>query len=497
MSSATRPPWQLIGLIAGPLAALGLGLFYHPTPSQPQIGYMAAVVAWMAIWWMTEAVPLAATALLPVVLFPCLGILDAKKVTSSYIDSTIFLFLGGFLIALAMERWNLHRRIALAIIATVGSKPSSMVLGFMLAAGFLSMWISNTATAVMMLPIGMAILTKVEETFGRQRSRSLGLSIMLAIAYGSSIGGVATLVGTPPNMVLVSVYSNTFPDNPPITFGNWILFGIPFAALMLLISWLLLTKVIFRLDPTLRLDPETIRKERAGLGPMSFAEQNIAIVFAAAALLWIFRVDLNLGPVQIPGWTSLWAPLKAFNDGSIAIALALLLFLLPSQPDTSSEPILNSEVFARVPWGIILLFGGGFAMAEGFSSSGLSQHIAGYFTSQDRMHPLVMISGVSFGITFLTELTSNTATTQMLLPMLASTAVGLGMHPLFLMIPATISASMAFMLPVATPPNAIVFGSQRLSIMDMAKAGLVMNLVAFAVIVVMSYWFLPLIFKME
>jgi sodium-dependent dicarboxylate transporter 2/3/5 len=479
------------------VVALALGLFFQPDPGQPAIGYMAAVVALMAIWWMTEAIPLAATSLLPFLLFPSLGILDSGKVASSYINSTIFLFLGGFLIALAMERWNLHRRIALAIISVVGSKPSSMVLGFMLAAGFLSMWISNTATAVMMLPIGMALLTKVEDAFGVEKTHTLGICIMLGIAYGSSIGGVATLVGTPPNMVLAAVYNSTFPEKEAVTFGKWILFGLPFAMVMMLGTWLLLTKVVCRLDPTLVLNPETVRKERSELGRMSFAEKSVSTVFAAAAVLWIFRSDLNFGGVVIPGWQRLWTPLEALNDGSIAIGLALLLFLLPSRRTPRSEPLLDSDVFARVPWGIILLFGGGFALADGFTASGLSRHVAAAFTSHEALHPLLTTTLVSFGITFLTELTSNTATTQMLLPLLASTAVGLGIHPLVLMIPATLSASMAFMLPVATPPNAIVFSSQRIKIMEMAKVGVVINLFGLVVIVLLSYFLLPLIFDLR
>ncbi|MFN7138893.1 MAG: SLC13 family permease, partial [Limisphaerales bacterium] len=238
----SRTSWQMIGLVLGPVLALTIGLLFRPEAGRPEIGFMAAVVVLMAIWWITEAVPLAATALLPFLLFPSFGILDSGKVASSYINSTIFLFLGGFLIALAMERWNLHRRIALGIISAVGSKPSSMVLGFMLASGFLSMWISNTATAVMMLPIGLAILNKVEEVFGSEKTHTLGLCLMLAIAYGCSIGGVATLVGTPPNMVLAQVYNSTFPDKEPVTFGRWILFGLPFAVVMLFGTWLLLTK---------------------------------------------------------------------------------------------------------------------------------------------------------------------------------------------------------------------------------------------------------------
>jgi solute carrier family 13 (sodium-dependent dicarboxylate transporter), member 2/3/5 len=494
-SSAPRTSWQLAGLVLGPILALTVAFLFQPDPEHPEIGYMAAVVVLMAIWWITEAVPLAATSLLPFLLFPVLGILDAGRTANSYINSIIFLFLGGFLIALAMERWNLHRRIALVIISNVGSKPSSMVLGFMLASAFLSMWISNTATAVMMLPIGLALLIKVEEVFGETRSHPLALCLMLGIAYGCSIGGVATLVGTPPNMVLAAVYAETFAADP-ITFGQWLLFGLPFAAIMLTSTWFLLTKVLCRVDPALVLDRETVKRERAELGPMSSAEVTVSIVFAITALLWIFRSDLQLGLFTLPGWHRLWEPLQALDDGSIAIGMALLLFLLPAKRSASSEAILDGAVFARVPWGIILLFGGGFALASGFTSSGLSPYLAERFATHD-FPPLATIGLICFGVTFLTELTSNTATTQMLLPVLAATASGLGLHPLFLMIPATLSASMAFMMPVATPPNAIVFSSQRIRIGEMARVGLAINLLGLAVVVAVTYFLVPLVFSLD
>jgi solute carrier family 13 (sodium-dependent dicarboxylate transporter), member 2/3/5 len=492
--SAPRTSWQWAGLILGPLVALILAFFFQPDPSNPKIGYMAAVVALMAIWWITEAVPLAATSLLPFLLFPPLAILEPNRVASSYLNSIIFLFLGGFLIALAMERWNLHRRIALAIISKAGSRPSATVLGFMLAAAFLSMWISNTATAVMMLPIGLAILSKVEEVFGEERSHTFALCLMLGIAYGCSIGGVATLVGTPPNMVLAGVYGKEFPDHLPISFGNWMLVALPFAAAMLAATWFLLTRVLCRVDPGLVLDRNTVQQEREALGPMGQAEKTVAVVFVTTALLWIFRSDLRLGVVTLPGWRSIAEPLQALDDGSVAIGMALLLFILPAKAAANSPAILDGKVFSRVPWGIILLFGGGFALADGFGASGLSRYLASAFTAEESLPPLAMIGVISFGVTFLTELTSNTATTQMLLPLLAAAAVGMDMHPLYLMIPATLSASMAFMMPVATPPNAIVFSSQRIRIREMVRVGLALNFVGLILIVAASYFLVPLVF---
>ncbi len=493
----SRASWQKIGLFVGPLVALGLCIFFRPVPEQPAIGYMAGVIALMAIWWITEAIPLAATSLIPFLLFPLFGILDAGKVASSYMTPTVFLFLGGFMIALAMERWNLHRRVALAIIAAVGSKPSSIVLGFMLASGFISMWISNTATTIMMLPIGMALVIKMEEAFGKTKTHSLAVCIMLAIAYGASIGGTATLVGTPTNMVLVAVYAKTFPNLEAVTFGKWFMLCLPFSILMLFGTWFLLTRFVFKLAPDLVLDAGTIHKERQELGPMTYAEKTVAAIFVAAAFLWIFRVDMNLGSIVIPGWQRLWKPLETLGDGSVGIGLALLLFLLPSQPRYGSEPILNGSIFNKVPWDIIILFGGGFALADGFVSSGLSQYLAGVFTPDQPHHPLLTIGAISFGITALSEVASNTATTQMVLPLLASASVAMGLHPLVLMIPATLAASMGFMLPIATPPNAIAFSTQRIKIGEMVRAGLVINILGWIFITLFSYFLLPLIFKVS
>ncbi len=487
----------MIGLFLGPAVALLLLFLVVPDPERPAIGYMTAVVVLMAIWWITEAVPLAATSLLPFILFPLFGILPPNEVANAYMNPLIFLFFGGFLIALAMDRWNLHRRIALAIVDSVGSNIRSLVLGFMLASGFLSMWISNTATAVMMLPIGLALIFKLEDAFGKARSRGFSLCLMLGIAYGCSIGGIATLVGTPPNLVLARVYSSSFPDEAPISFGQWFLFGFPFSAVMLILVWFLLTRVLCRMDESVQLDTATIRQERAALGPMTYEQKAVAAVFTVTALLWIFRTDIALGFVTIPGWNNLWEPLAALNDGTVAIGMALLLFLIPARGGVRAGPLLDGGVFAKVPWGIILLFGGGFALADGFGASGLSATLAEAFTKHEGIPSLVAVVFVSGGINLLTELTSNTATTQMFLPVLASMAEGLGIHPLLLMATATVSASMAFMMPVATPPNAIVFGSQRIRIVDMVRVGMLINLLGLVLLVLFAWLVFPLVFDLS
>lgn len=474
---------------------LGIGLFAIVLtfadfqPGNPAVTRMAAVAVLMATWWITEAVPLAATALLPLVLYPLLGILSTKETAPIYVNHVIFLFVGGFLIALAMQRWNLHKRIALLIIRAVGGGPSRLVLSFMIASAFLSMWISNTATAIMMLAIGLAIIQQEEAAFGKERTKNLSVALLLGIAYGASAGGIATLVGTPPNLSLTRIFAILFPQAPPITFGQWFLMGLPLTVTMLVIVWLLLTRVFYRSPEDLRLSSDVIDSEYRALGPMRFEEIMVAIVFGLTALLWVFRADLEVGSLMIPGWSRL-IPNTAvmIDDGTVAIGMALLLFVIPAAnraPDGGQpRALLDLSVFQQLPWHIVLLFGGGFALATGFHESGLSKFIGGGFSGLEGTPPAVMVPAISTTLTFLTELTSNTATTEMVLPILGSMAVSMDTHPLLLMIPAALAASCAFMMPVATPPNAIVFGSGRIQIWQMVKVGIVLNLIGVVVIAV-------------
>jgi sodium-dependent dicarboxylate transporter 2/3/5 len=487
---------RLIGLFLGPAAFVVLLWGWGGPPDKPLLGAMAAVAALMSIWWMTEAVPLAATSLLPLALFPLLGIGDAKRTPLNYFNEIIVLYLGGFFIALAMEQWHLHKRIALALLNRIGTTPGAVLAGFLLATSLLSMWISNTATALMMLPIGIAVATKLEDTFGEDRARPLARGLMLAIAYGCSIGGIATLVGTPTNLAFLKIYRDTFPAAPAISFGEWMLYATPLAAVLGVATWFVLARIFCRCDAELKLDRSLVRTELKALGPMSAEEKMIAGLFTSVALLWIFRTDLNLGFVRVPGWQHLHPALAALDDGATAILLTLPLFLVPA-PSKPGQTLLDGRAFARVPWDVLLLFGGGFALAAGFVSTGLSQYLAEVLRGLGHMPEVVILLLVCLLITFLTELTSNVATATMFLPVLAAWAVAEGIHPLILMIPCTVSASMAFMLPVATPPNAIVFSSRRVQIAEMAKVGLVLNLIGVAVIAVFSQWLLPLIMRFD
>jgi len=489
---------QKTGLILGTLLFFIVLLFFNFDPENPILTRMAAVAILMAVWWITDAIPLFATALLPMILFPLLGIMKSNDTAPVYFNSTILLFLGGFMIALTMEKWNLHKRISLFIIRLIGGGPRKIVLGFMIASAFLSMWISNTATAIMMVPIGLAIVLKMEGNFGVAETRKFTTSLMLGIAYGCSIGGIATLVGTPPNLSFARIFQITFPNADPITFGTWFIMGLPISIILLVTAWLLLTRIFFRVPSNLTVDKSIVSKEYKELGPISFEEKSVLIIFTLTAFLWVFRKKLTLGIFTIPGWSQLLPSSPLIDDATVAIFMAMLMFLIPTKnKETKYSTIMGPDVITKLPWNIVLLFGGGFALAKGFQVTGLSVFIGNEFSGLAGMPPIIMIVIICLGITFLTELTSNTATTEMILPILASVAVAMQTNPLMLMIPATLSASCAFMMPVATPPNAVVFGSGRIRISDMARAGVFINLIGIIIITVLFYFIGTSVFSID
>ncbi len=489
-------------LWAGPLLALFIMFLPDVSPGNPAMTRMAAIALWMAVWWICEAVPLAVTALLPVVLFPILQVMPADAVSSLYFNSVIFLFIGGFLIALAMEKWNLHKRIALNIIHYVGLSPSRLILGFLIAAGFLSMWISNTATAMMMMPIAMAVILNLEEQCQEQpevtrRIRAFSVGLLLAIAYGSSIGGIATPIGTPPNLVFMRKLEIYFPAAPEISFSGWMLFTFPITLCMLTTCWFTLVRSYCgRSKACLIADPSVFHTQRQQLGPMSPEEKAVLTIFVSTALLWMSRTDLVIGEWVLPGWSSLLQSLtgnaqwvRFMDDSTIAMAMALILFILPAHRKSSSASrLLEWPDTRQLPWGIVLLFGGGFALASGVKETGLSLWLAEQITGSTQWEPFPLMVTLSTFMTFLTEFTSNTAATEMLLPIVASIAKNLAIHPLLLMIPVTISASFAFMLPIATAPNAIIFGSNRITVFQMAKTGLILNLAGIIIVPVLMYF---------
>jgi len=449
---------------------------------------MASVAALMVVWWITEALPLAATALVPLVLFPLLGITSGEEVAAVYMNSTIFLFIGGFVLALSMQRWDLHTRIALRVISWFHGSAMFMVLGFMVTSAFLSMWVSNTATATMLLPIGLAVYSRAADQLTEVDKQNLLTAMMLGIAYSCSIGGTGTLIGTPPNLAMQRIFEITFPTAPEITFAQWLLFALPLSFTMLIMTWLVISyRYTGRGFTALKFSNTEIRDMSSK--PMSYEEKAVAVVFLLTALCWMFRQDIIIGGFTVPGWSSLFNNASLINDGSIAIAAALVLFCIPSKNKQHFSRIADSEIISNLPWNIVLLFGGGFALARGFTASGLSEYVGQQFIGMQDLNPTVLVAGISSIVVFLTEVTSNTATSQILLPVVASVAKQIEINPLFLMLPVTLSASMAFMMPVATPPNAIVFASGRLRIRDMITTGFIINLIAI-VMITLQTWFI-------
>lgn len=469
----------LIGLVLGPLLFALTLLLPLPDGMSPEGLRVAAVALLMATWWLTEAIPIPATALLPILLFPLLGVLDGGTVTRAYGHHLVYLFLGGFLMAVTMEKWNLHHRIALHTIRLVGVTPTRIVLGFMLATAFLSMWISNTATTMMMVTIAIAVLHEigheVEHTPGKFR---FGTALMLGIGYAATIGGVATLIGTPPNAIFAGVVERTYGYS--VSFLDWMRFALPLSMVMLLLTWLYLTRILFRSEIAhLPGGRAFIRQQIAGLGPMTRAEKSVAIVVTTVAVLWILR-GIYMPPA-----------LAMVKDSTIAIAGALVLFLIPVNL-RRREFLLDWQTAVTIPWDIIILFGGGFALAQGFSESGLTGWLAEQLAILKGVNLVIIIGAVVLLVVFLTEITSNTATASLLLPVAGALASATGVHPYGLMVAAVVAASFAFMLPVATPPNAIVYGSRYVTIMQMAKAGIWLNLAGAVLITAFVYLLLPL-----
>ena len=456
---------------------------------------MAAIAVLMAILWITEAIPLAATALIPLVIFPLLGISSTKSVASQYMNSTVFLLIGGFMIALAMQRWGLHRRIALTVLLLLGGQPVRLMLGFVLATAGLSMWISNTATTLVMLPIALAILARYEPGLSFSQMQRFSIGLLLAIAYSASIGGMMTPIGTAPNLVLIRLLEMNSQSNVNIGFAEWMMMAVPVGICMLVVTSLFLGWRFFSGLPDSADDKSILLDEKQKLGTVSHEEKVVLLVFVVTACLWISRKGLTIGTFSLPGWQTLVTDASLVDDGTVAIAMSLFLFVIPtSSSDEKQDFILNELVFKQLPWSVVILFGGGFALASGFVESGLSSYLVSQLGDLEQFGKFEMITLVVTGMTFLTELTSNTATTQLVLPILQSVANAMDIAPLWLMLPATLSASCAFMLPVATPPNAIIFGSGRVHVVDMVKAGLVLNLIGILVIVTVSGHVLPLLF---
>ncbi len=476
-----RATYQWVGLFLGPLLALLMLAAGAPEGLGIAAWRTAAIGVLMAVWWATEAVPIAATALLPLVVFPLLDIASIHDTARPYSNKVIFLFLGGFIVAFAMQRWNLHRRIALNVLQVVGGNGRSLIGGFMIASAVLSMWVTNTSTTMMLLPIAVSIIGVIHgsvATLSEKGRQDFQCALLLGIAYSASIGGMMTLVGTAPNALLAAFMQDTY--GIEIDFARWMLVGIPLALVMLPLSWLVLTRLVFKVDfvtsGEARSELSRMVKE---MGSISVPETRVAIIFGCMALLWMTRPLLT----NLPG-------LAALDDSSIAMAGAIALFIVPS--GSKEDPLLLRWSYAeRLPWGVLILFGGGLSLAGAVSSTGLAEWLGTSLQAIGDLPLCVVVAAAAAMIIFLTELTSNTATTATFLPVVGAIAIEAGFDPIMLTVPVTLAASCAFMLPVATPPNAIVFGSGMLTIPIMARAGLALNLIGIALVSIAAMTLAP------
>lgn len=500
----------------------GLVLFFvilgapPPEGMSPPAQRMAAVAALMACWWITEATHISVTALIPLAAYPLLGIMPSSEVAPHYANHLIFLYVGGFVIALAMEKWNLHRRVALATIAAIGANPRRLVLGFMIATAAVSMWVSNTATTMMMLPVAMAVALQVAEsalidgqrdeaTAGRVQT-TFGRALLLAVAYSASIGGVGTIVGTPTNVAFLGFAAERFPNLPQISFLDWSLVAVPVVAIYLPLAWLYLCR--FGSEVPLRRIEFTathsvIAEERKKLGPMSGPEKIVLVVATATALLWIFRRPIRIGEFTLPGWSMLFAHGEFPHDATVAVAAAVVLCLVPVNLRGGLEWKGRWERFVMdwgtiergLPWGVVILFGGGLAMAAGMEKSGLAAWIGELLGGLKGAPVWILFPAACILAVLLTEMTSNVATVLMICPILAEAAVQFGVNPYLLLFPATIMASFAFMLPVATPPNAVVFSSGWITVPAMFKAGAALDALGLLIVPAVVYLLGSAIFR--
>ncbi|WP_395338915.1 SLC13 family permease [Ningiella sp. W23] len=480
-----RARYQDIGLILGPLLFACMMIFdASQSAMEPAAWRVAAIGLWMAAWWASEAVPVPVTAFLPIVTFPFLGIASIGDTTSHYANPIIYLFLGAFILALAVEKWMLHKRIALAILNITGTDGKRLIGGFMLVAALLSMWMTNTSTTMMLMPIALSVATVIAQNnqhLSDEQTHAFKVAMLLGLAYAATIGGLATLVGTPPNALLAAFLTENY--DIQITFANWMLVGVPVMLIMLPLAWLSLTHFTFKID--IPANPEVsqyLSALKQELGPMSVAEKRVAIVFLLVVVCWILRRPI-----------SAWLGIDFLSDTGIVMTAALLLFLLPSGNEQQAQ-IMVWENVQKLPWGVLVLFGGGLSLAAAVSNSGLASFLGSSLTPLGGFGIFVLVVAATGLVIFLTELTSNVATAATFLPVVAAVALELGVSPLLLCIPITLAASCAFMLPVATPPNAIVFASGVLTIPEMVKAGAVLNLIGMILLSIVSIWLAPMVF---
>jgi solute carrier family 13 (sodium-dependent dicarboxylate transporter), member 2/3/5 len=462
------------------VAVAALLLLVPVTPEfTPAVRFTASIGLLMALLWLTEAIPMGMTALLPLVAFPLAGVATMEKIAAPYANSAVFLFMGGFLVSATFERWGLHRRMAYFALGKVGTEPRRLVFAVILVTAFLSMWISNTATTLMMTPIAVAVVA------GLGKEARTAEATLLGVAYAASLGGLGTPIGTPTNLIFLGAARELFPNAPTVTFAQWMMFGAAYLAVMVPACWLVVV-VTARVPKGEAIPLEQLGLEKPGL--MSRAEKTALALCVATALLWMFRADIALGGVVIPGWASLFPAAKSINDATVAVAMALLAFALPAN---KQQRLLGWEEFRRIPWDVLILFGGGFALADALEASGFSKWAGARLSFVGDWPPVLMIVTVCVVVTLLSEVASNVATATAMMPIAAALATSIGVHPYFLMIPAVLAASSGFMLPVATAPNTIVFATGLIRVKAMARSGLLLDLIAAVVITFLIFTVIP------
>ena len=475
---------KTLGAFSGILLFVTILILPLPDGLPPEGKRMAAITALMVVWWVSETIPIYMTAFVPIVLFPLLGILDSGSTTANYGHDYVLMLLGAFILAKGIEKQHLHGRIALNVIALLGTGKRKIILGFMIATAFLSMWITNMAVVLIMLPIATSLINEQQD-----RDSRFGLALLLGIAYSASIGGTGTLIGTPPNLVFAGLFDQLYPDAPKIGFVEWMYIAIPLIVLFLPIIWIYIVRY-FRIEKRATLEGTALRNQLLALGKMDKGERRMLVVFVLVALGWVFRKDILIGNFTVPGWSNLLQISELAHDSTVALAGAIVLFLIG---DGKGERLMDWKSAQKVPWGVAMFLGGGLALGAGFKSTGLAQWLAESFTVLDGIPAFWVIAVVVIGIVFITEVNSNTATATLFLPILATMGAGTGVNPLLIMIPATFACSFAFMLPSGTGTNTVVFASGKIKIADMAKAGFWLNLLSAILLPLLLYYvILPL-----
>lgn len=475
-------------LFSFPLLFLLFSTICNPSDSNPKIGIMIGIAIWMLGWWITEVIPVAITSLLPILLFPLTGIIGGEEISKVYFNEVIFLYIGGFLLALAIEKWEVHKRIASRTLIVFGQGTFQILAGFMLVTSLLSMWMSNTSIALLMLPIGISVLDKLKEIYSEKELGKFKTALLLGIAYASSIGGMATLIGTPTNLVFKKIYENFFINGIKINFANWMIFAFPIYVILIVSAFLVL---YFFYKPKKKLeiiDNTFFKIENLKLGKTPYEQKIVLFVFLLFALLMIFRADIVIGSFNIPGWSLLFNHSSYIIDAVVAAFISILLFIIPSK-NVVGGTIMDWNTASKIPWGIILLFGGGFALEKGFEVSGLTYWMASKIGLLTGNEMLVIILTTCFIAILMTQFIANVTVAQALLPLCVALSISLKINPLFLMIPITFGASAAFLLPISTPPNAILFATGQIKMKEMLLPGLILIIISGIVIsFVMNYW---------